>query len=86
MSKIFQPRMWFLFSFLACAGMLAFALYKQHVDFVEPCPLCILQRLGFAWIGLVGLLLLTGLVLVNLVLLPVEALKLARRPRTSKTP
>ena len=48
--------MWFLFSFLACAGMLAFALYKQHVDFVEPCPLCILQRLGFAWIGLVGLL------------------------------
>lgn len=55
MSKIFQPRIWFLFAFLACAGMLSFALYKQHVDFVEPCPLCILQRLCFLWIGLTGL-------------------------------
>lgn len=55
MNKIFQPRIWFLFAFLACAGMLAFALYKQHMDFVDPCPLCILQRLCFLWIGLVGL-------------------------------
>ena len=36
--------------------MLAWALYKQHVDFVDPCPLCILQRIAFLWVGVVGLL------------------------------
>src|SRR5215467_3764034 len=30
---------------LACAGMLAFGYYLQFVDGLEPCPLCILQRL-----------------------------------------
>jgi hypothetical protein len=39
-----------------------------------------------AGIGLLGLLLLTGLVLVNLVLLPGELLRLVRRQRISKTP
>jgi disulfide bond formation protein DsbB len=29
---------------LACAGMLAFALYLQHVVGLEPCPMCIVQR------------------------------------------
>lgn len=36
--------------------MLAWALYKQHVDFIDPCPLCILQRIAFLWVGVVGLL------------------------------
>lgn len=35
--------------------MLFWAYYKQHVDFVDPCPLCILQRIAFMWIGAVGL-------------------------------
>ena len=55
MMLIFRPRIWFLFLALACAGMLSFALYKQHVDFVDPCPLCVLQRVAFMWIGAVGL-------------------------------
>ena len=55
MTKFLQPRLWFLFAFLMCAGMLAWALYKQHVDFLDPCPLCILQRIAFMWIGAVGL-------------------------------
>ena len=54
-NKLLNPRAWFLFSALACAGLLAWGLYKQHVDFVDPCPLCILQRLAFMWIGAVGL-------------------------------
>jgi len=29
------------------AGLIAFALYKQHVDGLEPCPLCIFQRFAF---------------------------------------
>lgn len=28
----------------ACVGMLAFALYLQHVVGLEPCPMCIVQR------------------------------------------
>lgn len=34
-----------LAGFLACAGMLAFGYYLQYADGLEPCPLCILQRL-----------------------------------------
>lgn len=55
MKRILQARTWFLFAALACFSMLAWALYKQHIDFVDPCPLCILQRLVFLWIGVVGL-------------------------------
>jgi protein dithiol:quinone oxidoreductase len=34
--------------FLVCAGLLAFAYYLQFARGLEPCPLCILQRLVFA--------------------------------------
>ena len=53
---LFRPRPWFLFVALACAGMLGYALYVQHFDFVDPCPLCVLQRMAFMWIGAVALL------------------------------
>jgi len=56
MAFLFQPRFWFLFVALSCAGMLAYGLYVQHVLFIDPCPLCVLQRLAFIWIGLVGLI------------------------------
>jgi protein dithiol:quinone oxidoreductase len=32
---------------LACLGLLGFALYAQHRMFLDPCPLCILQRVAF---------------------------------------
>lgn len=51
-----RPRTWFLFVALACAGMLSYALYVQHFDFIDPCPLCVLQRLCYFWIGGVALL------------------------------
>jgi disulfide bond formation protein DsbB len=56
MAFLFQPRIWFLFLALACGGMLAFALYVQHVDFVDPCPLCVIQRVAYMWIGAVALI------------------------------
>jgi len=56
MALLFRPRIWFLFLALACAGMLSFALYVQHVDFVDPCPLCVFQRMAYMWIGAVALL------------------------------
>lgn len=41
---------------LACAGMMAFALYSQHVLLMDPCPLCILQRVAVMGLGVVFLL------------------------------
>jgi len=29
---------------LLCVGLLAFGLYLQHVEGLEPCPMCIVQR------------------------------------------
>lgn len=40
----------------ACAGMLGFALYSQHYGGLEPCPLCIFQRVGIFALGGVFLL------------------------------
>jgi len=42
--------------FLFCAGLLAYAVYSEAVLKLEPCPLCIFQRIGVAAIG-VGFLL-----------------------------
>jgi protein dithiol:quinone oxidoreductase len=35
-----------LLGFLACACLLAYAYYAQFVMHLEPCPLCIFQRVG----------------------------------------
>ena len=42
---------------LACIGMLAFGLYLQHVEGLNPCPMCIVQRyalVGVTVLALVG--------------------------------
>ena len=36
---------------LCCAGMMALALYSQHVLLLDPCPLCILQRMAVIALG-----------------------------------
>jgi disulfide bond formation protein DsbB len=41
-----------LLGFLACAALLAYAYYAQYVLHLEPCPLCIFQRVGIFAIGL----------------------------------
>jgi len=41
--------------FLACAGMMAYALYVEHVLLLEPCPLCVFQRMAVIALGLVFL-------------------------------
>jgi protein dithiol:quinone oxidoreductase len=35
-----------LLGFLACVGLLAYAYYAQYVMHLEPCPLCMFQRVG----------------------------------------
>lgn len=42
--------------FAACALLIGYALYLQFHDFLEPCPLCIFQRIAFAALGIVFLL------------------------------
>jgi protein dithiol:quinone oxidoreductase len=50
------PRLVFLAVFLACAGLIGFGLYLQHVEHLEPCPLCIFQRYAFVATGLIALI------------------------------
>lgn len=45
-----------LAGFLTCAGMMGFALYAQHVLLLDPCPLCIIQRIATISLGLVFLI------------------------------
>jgi len=40
-----------LAGFLLCAGMLAFGYYLQFVVGLEPCPLCIIQRILLLAVG-----------------------------------
>jgi disulfide bond formation protein DsbB len=42
--------------FLLCAGLIAYALYAQFHLGLDPCPLCIFQRIGIAALGIVFLL------------------------------
>ena len=42
--------------FLACAGMMAYALYAEHALLMEPCPLCVFQRMATIGLGLAFLL------------------------------
>ena len=43
----------FLLVAAASIALLAFALYLQHVEKMSPCPMCIIQRYGFATIALI---------------------------------
>jgi disulfide bond formation protein DsbB len=49
-------RVSFLLVFVACAGLIGFGLYLQHVEHLEPCPLCILQRYAFFAVGMIALI------------------------------
>lgn len=46
----------FLLGFVVCAALLAYGFYLQLHDGLEPCPLCIFQRVAFAALGLVFLI------------------------------
>lgn len=42
--------------FIACAGLMAFALFAEHVLELYPCPLCVFQRIAVIALGAVSLL------------------------------
>ena len=41
--------------FLACAGLMGYALYAQYVLGLTPCPLCIFQRIATIVTGILFL-------------------------------
>lgn len=53
--KNFGVRQLNLAGFIACAGMMAYALYAEHMLMLMPCPLCILQRMAVISLGIVFL-------------------------------
>src|SRR4029079_17343288 len=55
MTALLRPRPIHLAVFLTCAALMAFGLYLQHAEGLEPCPLCILQRYAFVVSGVIAL-------------------------------
>lgn len=51
----FSPRLGFALGFAVCAALLGVGYYLQYVDGLEPCPLCMVQRLAFFAVGAVFL-------------------------------
>lgn len=50
------PRALNLLGFLCCAGLMGFALYAQYGLKLDPCPLCVFQRVAVIGVGLVFLI------------------------------
>jgi len=46
-------RIGYIFGAAVCVALLGFGLYLQHVEGLEPCPLCVFQRVAFIALGLV---------------------------------
>jgi disulfide bond formation protein DsbB len=46
-------RVGYLLGFAVCGGLIAYALYLQYGEGLEPCPLCVFQRICVIGMGLV---------------------------------
>jgi protein dithiol:quinone oxidoreductase len=49
-------RIGYLLGFLVCAGLMGWALWLQYGQGLEPCPLCVFQRIAVCAIGVVFLI------------------------------
>lgn len=50
-----KTRLFYLAVFVACLSLLAFGLYLEYEKGLEPCPLCVFQRIAYIAIGLIAL-------------------------------
>lgn len=53
MKQLMNPRVANLLGALVCASMMGFALFAQYGLDLEPCPLCVLQRVAVITMGLI---------------------------------
>ena len=51
-----SSRLFFSSIFIICSSLLGFGLYLEHVVGLEPCPLCVFQRVAFIVIALLALI------------------------------
>jgi len=56
LNRILAGRTGYLLGFIVSFGLVAFALYIQQKHGLEPCPLCISQRIAFMALGALFLL------------------------------
>ncbi|MEY4728885.1 MAG: hypothetical protein RL020_43 [Pseudomonadota bacterium] len=49
-------RLIYLSIFLSCAALMGYGLYLQHAQDLTPCPMCILQRVAFVFVGVIALI------------------------------
>jgi protein dithiol:quinone oxidoreductase len=49
-------RLIYLSIFISCAALMGYGLYLQHAQDLIPCPMCILQRIAFVFIGVIALI------------------------------
>ncbi len=54
--NVLSPRILFLALFLGCCGLMAVGFYMQYQMGLEPCALCMTQRVFIVAVGLTGLL------------------------------
>lgn len=50
------PRIFYSIIFVICASLLGFGLYLEHSVGLEPCPLCVFQRIAYIVVGLFALI------------------------------
>ena len=55
-NKYLSIRLIYLYIFLSCLTLLGIAMYMENVIGLQPCPLCMMQRLFFAMTGLIALI------------------------------
>jgi len=53
---MYNPRIFFISIFVICLALLFFALYLEHFQGLEACPLCVFQRIAYILIVLITLI------------------------------
>ena len=51
-----STRMFFLTVMFSCIALMVFGLYLEYIQGLDPCPLCVFQRIAYILIGLIALI------------------------------
>lgn len=54
MGRLNSTRLFYVLVFLACIGLLGFGLYLEHGKGLEPCPLCVFQRIAYILVAFIA--------------------------------